>query len=120
MNTQIYTYQTKLPVNEDMGNFLLDFSAVMNTVERKLFARLQTDNVLLKELKREFIRRYAISARQFNSIYSILLGKIRSNKALRSLHIDETKHRIHSIEAYAKHKRAAYYSPKAKKISISA
>ena len=61
--------------------------------ERTLFARLQSGGNLT-DLKREFLPRFGITARQFNAIAATLKGKIRSIKERRAGIIKETEQRI--------------------------
>ena len=75
----IRTYQTRLHLTEEQADFLDDYASLYCRVERNLFARIQAgDN--LNALKRDFQKRFGITARQFNAIHVGLVGKISSIK----------------------------------------
>ena len=69
----------------------------MGKIERTLFADLQRGKEAT-HLKSQYIKRFEITARQFNSLRVQLEGKIASIKELRKSHITELSQRIDSLE----------------------
>lgn len=90
----VFTYQTRLAVTPEQGEALDGYATLYGVVERSLFAAMQAGGSL-KELKRAFLRRFDITARQFNAIRVGLEGKIRAIKARRPELITESEMRIH-------------------------
>lgn len=87
---QILTFQTRL----NTGSAVLDaYATHYGKVERKLFAALHS-GANQNDLKREFIRRFAITGRQFNAIRVSLEGKIDAIKERRPDLIAEAETRI--------------------------
>ncbi|MBT9164336.1 MAG: hypothetical protein DDT23_00331 [candidate division WS2 bacterium] len=92
--TKIYrTYQCRIVVTPEEDKLLSSYALLYNRVERTLFAKLQAgkDPVCLK---REFLLKFGITARQFNSILLELRGKIASIKERRVQLIKELKQKI--------------------------
>ena len=89
------TYQTRLP--DELVPFAERMSLLMSDVERHLYQDLKAGRAL-KDLKREYQLRFGINARQFNSVHSVLKGKIRSRKECHKLQIKELKSRISDLK----------------------
>jgi IS605 OrfB family transposase len=89
----IFTYQTRLSLNESQTAALDAYARLYGKVERSLFAAMQTDDSL-NALKREFQIKFGITARQFNAVRVGLEGKIDSIKARRPELIAELQSRI--------------------------
>ena len=93
----IFTYQTR-PVLGDGQALVLDaYAELYGRTERSLFAAMQAGGKL-NDLKRDFLPRFGITARQFNAVRIGLDGKIDSIKQRRPDLI---------LEAQAKIKKAA-------------
>lgn len=93
----VFTYQTR-PVLDDGQAAVLDaYAELYGRAERSLFAAMQAGDKL-NDLKRDFLPRFGITARQFNAVRIGLDGKIDSIKQRRPDLI---------IEAQAKIKKAA-------------
>ena len=94
----IATYQTR--VREYVGLERADGDAALSAyaslyghVERKLFAAVAAGRPA-QSLKREYLRRYRIPARMFNSIRVSLEGKIASVREHQKLRLDDLVRRI--------------------------
>jgi IS605 OrfB family transposase len=89
----IFTYQTR-PVLDQVQTSALDaYAELYGKAERSLFAAIQAGGTL-NDLKREFLPRFGISARQFNAMRIGLDGKIASIKERRPELICEAETRI--------------------------
>lgn len=78
----ILTYQTRIPVSAEQGTVLDAYAVLYGQAERSLFAALQSGKPL-NELKIDFLKRFGLTARQFNAIRINLEGKIASLKERR-------------------------------------
>ncbi len=88
------TYQSKLPDN--VAPFCEVMGQLFSKIERNLYKDLARGEKL-KDLKRNYQVKYSINARQFNSIYANLKGKISSRKECYSRQIKEIKERIKGL-----------------------
>jgi IS605 OrfB family transposase len=93
MNASIRTYQARPKLMDDQSGFLDDYAALYGQVERTLFARIQAGDDQ-NALKRDFQKRFGITARQFNSVNAGLVGKISSLKELQHELIENLQQRI--------------------------
>lgn len=92
---QVFTFQTRLPVKDIP---VLDaYAQIHGEAERCLFAALQAGGNV-NALKRDFLVRFGITARQFNAIRAVLDGKIASIKERQLDLIAEAKTRIAKAE----------------------
>jgi hypothetical protein len=73
----IFTYQTRLALDAEQAAALDAYAALYGRVERSLFAAFQAGGKL-NDLKRQFLPKFGITARQFNAIRVGLEGKIDS------------------------------------------
>jgi hypothetical protein len=89
----IFTFQTRLSLTESQAMALDAYAGLYGKVERSLFAAMQADGSL-NDLKREFLPKFGITARQFNAVRVGLEGKIDSIKARRPELIAELQSRI--------------------------
>ena len=78
----IFTYQTRLVLDAAQTTALDAYASLYGKVERSLFAAMQAGGSL-NDLKREFLPKFGITARQFNAVRVGLEGKIDSIKARR-------------------------------------
>ena len=92
-NQQTFTYQTRLNIGPEQETALAAYAALYGMVERKLFAAIAAGGDISK-LKSAFLKRFGITARQYNAIAINLKGKIASIKELRVGLIKELKTRI--------------------------
>lgn len=87
------TYQTRLTLPSDQETLLSAYAGLFCEVERKLFAAGRA-GASFDKLKTEFIKKYQITARQFNSISRNLKGKISSIAELQDLNIKNLEGQI--------------------------
>ena len=95
--TRTYTYQTRLKVNEAQACFLQAFGSLYGQVERSLHGEYAKGGSILS-CKSDYIKKFGITARQFNSVRMMLQGKHRSIQALQDDYIANTKARIKKTE----------------------
>ena len=89
----IFTFQTRLLLTESQVLALDAYACIYSKAERSLFAAMQSGNSL-NDLKRAFLPKFGITARQFNAVRVGLEGKIDSIKARRPELIAELQSRI--------------------------
>ena len=89
----IFTYQTRLALTPEQAAILDAYAILYGQAERSLFAALQAGGTL-NDLKRDFLPRFGLSARQFNALRVGLDGKIASIKERRPERIAEAESRI--------------------------
>ncbi len=87
------TYQTRLPGDPHRDSLLLAYVALYGRAERMLFARLQAGDPLAA-LKRDFLVRFGLTARQFNALAAGVYGKIASVRRRRARLIHSLQRRI--------------------------
>lgn len=93
MSESIRTYQMRPELTEEQCGFLDAYASLYGRVERNLFARIQAGEGL-NTLKRDFQKRFGITARQFNAVEAGLGGKINSIKERQPDLIDDLNRRI--------------------------
>jgi IS605 OrfB family transposase len=95
----------------------------MSEIERKLFAEY-AKGTSIQSLKSSYLKRFSITARQFNAIRVQLEGKISSIKELQKIHVKDLDRRISSlktsIEKNRTKKRYSDFSLHHKKRRLSA
>jgi IS605 OrfB family transposase len=97
-NSQTFTYQTRPHQEFQDEQILAAYAALMATVERRLFSDISKGKQAHK-VKSEYLKRYGITARQFNAIRVQLEGKIASIIELRKERIEDLKRKISSLES---------------------
>ncbi|MBK7000020.1 MAG: IS200/IS605 family accessory protein TnpB-related protein [Rhodoferax sp.] len=90
---QVRTYQTRPDLTPEQTAILDAYADLYGQAERSLFAAIQAGDSL-NDLKREFLPKFDITARQFNAIRIGLEGKIDSIKERRPELIIEAEKRI--------------------------
>jgi IS605 OrfB family transposase len=93
MSESMRTYQARPDLTEDQCCLLDAYACLHGRVERTLFARIQAGEDL-NTLKRDFQKRFGITARQFNAAHAELGGNISSIKERQPDLIDDLKGRI--------------------------
>ena len=73
------TYETRLPLGQGESAVLRSYAELFSRLERKLFAGLRA-GAPVTEAKREFLGKYSIPARMFNSLHASLRGKVASRR----------------------------------------
>jgi hypothetical protein len=94
----IFTYQTRLTPDAGQAQALDDYASLHSRAERSLFAALRAGRAL-NDLKREFLPRFGITARQFNAVRVGLEGKIDSIKSRRPELIADTRQSIKKAQS---------------------
>ena len=89
----IFTYQTRLLLDAAQAAVLDAYAELYGKAERSLFAAMRAGSAI-NDLKREFLPKFGITARQFNAVRVGLQGKIDSIKARRPELIVELESRI--------------------------
>ena len=79
MSESIRTYQTRPELIEGQADLLDAYASLYGRVDRTLFARIQAGEGL-NALKRDFQKRFGITARRFNAVHAGLHGKSKSIK----------------------------------------
>ncbi len=87
------------PERSDGDAALSAYADLYGRIERKLFAEVSAGRPSAP-LKREYLRRYRIPARMFNSIRVSLEGKIASVREQQKLRLDEMARRIVRAETH--------------------
>ena len=89
----IFTYQTRPMLDAVQAGVLDAYAALYGRAERSLFAAMQTGKNI-NQLKREFLPKFGITARQFNAMRIGLQGKVDSILQRRPELISEAQARI--------------------------
>lgn len=92
----IFTYQTRLVLDAAQAAALDAYASLYGKAERSLFAAMRSGQGM-NDLKREFLPRFGLTARQFNALRVGLEGKIDSIKARRPELIAELQGRIKQV-----------------------
>ena len=95
------TYQTLVP--DELTEFCEAMAQLFSQVERDLYQALSRGESL-NELKRSYQLKYGINARQFNSIYASIKGKISSRLECHKRQLSELKLKIRGLEKSIKAK----------------
>ncbi|ELR99782.1 hypothetical protein GLO73106DRAFT_00036340, partial [Gloeocapsa sp. PCC 73106] len=104
-SNRVVTYQTRIDSSD--YSFCHEMGTLFSQIELNLYRELNRSEKPLKDLKREYLIKYHINARQFNSICLILKGKIASVNECRKLQINNLKSQIKGLEVSLKKKRKA-------------
>lgn len=89
----IFTYQIRPLLDAQQEASLDAYAELYGRAERRLFAAMQAGGTI-NDLKREFLPKLQITARQFNALRVGLEGKVDSIKARRPELITELQSRI--------------------------
>lgn len=92
-----FSYQTRCALGELECTIIQDYADLYTSVERHLFRDLIKKHSL-NTLKKEYIAKYGITARQFNACRVSIEGKIAAVKASQEGRIENLKERISSLE----------------------
>ncbi len=96
-----FTYQARLPLDHQGTLIFSHFALLMNKVEHSLFADIARGKKSF-DLKSSYLKEFKITARHFNSVRSVLEGKISSVKEREKEDIASTKARISALESKIK------------------
>ena len=97
MNKRTFTYQTRISKESEVEEILNSYASLYGKVERKLFVDLMQKKDL-NTLKKSYLTKYEITARQFNALRITLQGKIDSIKELQQINLSHLKEKISSLE----------------------
>src|ERR1700722_12414393 len=96
-NEMTLTYQTRLQLNEKQKTILDECAYLFSTVERTLYAEVAKGNTSAS-CKNDFLKRYSITARQFNACRISLEGKISAYEASRKQAVSSLKQQIAALD----------------------
>lgn len=94
----LQTYQTKIK-NSDTS-YLDKVSSYFGYIERKLFVDSFIRGKSRTSCKNKYLKKYNITARQYNSIYINLEGKVKSFLEINKHHLSELKDKIKSVKTF--------------------
>lgn len=101
-NSKQFTYQTRFKTSEDQDQKLLKSAFLLSRIERLLFKDLYQNKKNLNELKVLYLKKYQITARQFNSLRIKLEGKVLSYNRLLSERIQLLKFKVKKLRKHVK------------------
>lgn len=101
---QMLTYQTRLSTDDSLSHALVCYAELFSKVEHHLFKAkiLKVDS---NTCKRDFLKRFGITGRQYNAVQTTLQGKIDSIIESRHLRISELEGKIKTLESKVKKMR---------------
>jgi len=91
------TYQTRFESSAEMDELLQRCATLLSSVERSLFAKVSSGSTSLS-CKNEFLKKYGITARQFNACRVSLDGKISAARASQELTVANLKRQIKIVD----------------------
>ena len=95
--TLIHTFQTRSNIGEITEQVMQAMADLFSQVLRKLFADIMAGKKIT-QLKSEYLKKFQITARQFNAARVTIEGMIRSRKELQIKQIAELKLKIKALE----------------------
>lgn len=96
-----FTYQTRLVLNPKQEDILTEYASLMSLVEHTLYAEVAKGSAPAT-LKNEFLKKFKITARQFNAARVSLEGKIDACKTGQKQVIENLKQQIQTINRQIK------------------
>ncbi len=96
-NALVLTYQTRLSVEAKPQKALEAYAELMSRVERSLFSCIMA-GMPASSLKSEYLKKFGITARQFNACRVEIEGKIQAQKVLNHQRIADLEALIHKLE----------------------
>lgn len=96
-NESTFTYQTRLQLNERDASILNECASLLSHVERCLYAEVAKGSTPAS-CKNTFLKKYGITARQFNAIRINVEGKIAACKVSQEQSIASLKQQLNSLE----------------------
>ena len=92
-NEMIFTYQTRLVLDDKQDEILQQYANLLNKVERSLYAEVAKGKTSAS-CKNDFLKKFEVTARQFNGCRVSLEGKIEACKAAQNRAIESLKEQI--------------------------
>ncbi len=96
-DVKTFTYQTRYKLDDLSNSILEECAHLYGSIERHLFQDIKKKRPI-NTLKKEYLQRFEITARQFNACRVSLEGKISSIKAGRLVRIENLKEKISALE----------------------
>lgn len=106
MNNRTFTYQTRIQTTPVQALSIDQYAEVYNQVQRYMFAEIASDKTPNKS---EYLRKFDITARQYNAVAIALKGKIASIKALQKTHIGNLEVKAKKLASVIKKLEAKAY-----------
>jgi IS605 OrfB family transposase len=97
---QMYTYETRL-ATDGFDHVLVRYAELFSKIEHHLF-KAKVLSVDPNTCKRDFLKRFGITGRQYNACKVVVQGKINSIKERRHLQISEIEEKIKALQAKVK------------------
>ena len=97
-----FTYRTRINVSDEVDGDLTKCAYLLSKVERSLFKDYYQKNGDINDIKSSYIKRFGITARQFNSCRIKLKGKASSFKALLKERKSNLETRIRNLKKHIK------------------
>jgi len=106
MSNRTFTYQTRIETTPEQVLFLDRYAEIYNTVQRHMFAEIVAGKT---PDKAAYLRKFDITARQYNAIAVALKGKIASIKALQKTNTADLEIKAKKLAATIKKLEAKVY-----------
>ena len=100
-NEMTLTYQTRLNLDERQEKIVQNYASLLSSVERSLFAEVSKGKISTS-CKSDFLKKFGITARQFNGCRINLDGKIAACKTAQQQHLISLKQQIASLDTQIK------------------
>ena len=97
------TYQARITPDSKTEHTLGAYADLYGRIERTLFAETIAKNIKPESVKSTYLKRFGITARQFNAVCRNLKGKVDSIRSNQKRLIKEAEHRIRKAEKTLKH-----------------
>ena len=106
MSSRTFTYQTRITMTSEQSLLLDQYAEIYNTVQRYMFAEIAAGKT---PDKAAYLRKFDITARQYNAIAVALKGKVASIKALQKTNIADLDFKVKKLLAVVKKLEAKAY-----------
>jgi IS605 OrfB family transposase len=97
INAMTFTYQSRLRLDERLQAILSEYASLFNRVEHSLYAEMARGKTTTS-CKNTFLKKYGITARQFNACRISLEGKIKACKASEGQAVESLRGKIERID----------------------
>jgi IS605 OrfB family transposase len=98
--SRTFTYQTRLITDDKLDEILTKQAKILSKVERHLLVDYYHKNKNINELKSQYLKKFNITARQFNSCRIKLEGKVKSVQKLFKKTLGLLEDKIKKIKKY--------------------
>jgi IS605 OrfB family transposase len=96
-NEMTQTFQTRLNAGAELDEILVSYAKLLSTAERALFAEVAKGHRAVS-CKNNFLKKYGITARQFNGCRTGLEGKVAAYQASQELAMASLKRQIAHVD----------------------